>query len=246
MASPHPRDALLLFDEAEHRYVYAPTQEPFTSGTQFIHQFFEEFDGPKVVDKMMASAKWPLSPYFGRTKDDILAQWTRDGDAASAAGTAMHAKIEREWLGEPVDWSDQPVEGERFHQVKVELLAEGWRPYRLEWRIYTETHKVAGTLDALFVNDRGEYLLVDWKRAKEFKYANPWQRGKGPLADLPDCNVVHYTLQLNLYAWILGHHYGLAVKGMRLYSFHPTLATPVRVDIKFCPDRIEHMFRALL
>lgn len=240
----HPRDNNLLFDEAEHLYVYRPTGESFVSGTTFIHQFFEEFDGPKIVDKMMASPKWPSSPYFGQTKEQILAKWAQEGEAAAAAGTAMHSKIEREWLGETVDWSDQAAEGAHFACVKQDLLAEGWRPYRLEWRIYTETHKVAGTLDALFTNAAGEFLLVDWKRSKEFKHVNPWQRGKGPVRDLPDCNVIHYTLQLNLYAWILAEHYDIHVKGMRLYSCHPQLSRPSRVDVSFCPVRIVSMFAA--
>lgn len=241
----HPRDSALDFDEAEHRYIYTPTGETFTSGTAFIHRFFEPFDGPKVVAKMMAAPKWPQSPYFGQTREQILAKWARDGEAAAAAGTAMHSKIERAWRGEPVDWSEQAAEGVLFHRVRQELETEGWRPYRLEWRIYTETYQVAGTLDALFTNLEGEFLLVDWKRSKEFKYTNPWQSGKAPLQDLPDCNVVHYTLQLNLYAWILAEHYGIKVKEMRLYSCHPQLKEPLRVSVPWWPLRIEEMLRSL-
>jgi len=238
------RDSLLLFDEASHRYLYTPTGEYFTSGTTFVHHFFEPFDGPKVVAKMMASSKWPSSPYYGRTKESILEGWKRSGEEAAASGTAMHAHIEDELSGRDTDWSLQPREAELFHRVREELNTEQWRPYRLEWRIFTEDYKVAGTLDALFINPQGEYLLVDWKRSKEIFSHNPFQRGKGPLSDLSDCNQIHYTLQLNLYAWILKRHYGINVSHMRLYCLHPKQSDPLCVDVPFWPSRIETMLKS--
>lgn len=240
------RDSLLLFQEADHRYIYQPTGENFVSGTTFIHHFFTPFQGSKVVDKMMASSNWSKSPYFGRSKSDILDQWKKEGAMAAAAGTLMHSNIEKSWLGQEVNWSAQPVEGAYFEKVKESLTNQGWFPYRLEWRIFTEDYKIAGTLDALFQNKEGQFLLVDWKRCKEFKYTNPWQHALPPIQDLPDCNVIQYSLQLNLYAWILARHYNITVQEMRLYSFHPNLSEPEELIVPLWPERITTMVQSFV
>jgi hypothetical protein len=64
-------------------------------------------------------------------------------------------------------------------------------------------------------------LIYDWKRSKEIKAENRFQTGLGPLAHLPDCNYWHYSLQLNVYRWILETLYGLDVAEMYLLILHP-------------------------
>ena len=40
------------------------------------------------------------------------------------------------------------------------------------------------------------------------KTDNKFQVGLGPLSHLPDCNYWHYSLQLNVYRWVLENLYG--------------------------------------
>lgn len=215
------RDKLLAFDEDNHRYTYLPTGESFTSGTTFLHKYFPPFDAEAVVNNLLR--KGLPSAYAGMTKEEILARWKQVGEQASAQGTLMHSRIEQTLLGNvSVEWSGQSKEQAQVTVALTELRKEGWQPYRTEWRIFTERYRIAGTLDALFKKEgEEEFLLVDWKRSKEIKMQNRWRKARAPIDYLPDCNYVQYSLQLNLYRWILANHYGIEVNSMRLYSFHP-------------------------
>jgi len=44
---------------------------------------------------------------------------------------------------------------------------------------------------------------VDWKTNKKLSAINDFQKGIGPLNDLDDANLIHYSLQLSLYQYIL-------------------------------------------
>lgn len=97
---------------------------------------------------------------------------------------------------------------------------EKWRKYRsdfipirVEWSIYSLKHGIAGQIDALFKRKSdGKFVMVDWKRVKcclsdekIFKYGNH------PFEDIPDTKLGKYTIQLNVYAFILRKFYGIDV-----------------------------------
>jgi hypothetical protein len=61
---------------------------------------------------------------------------------------------------------------------------------------------------------------------------------KAPLHHLPDCNYSHYSLQLNIYRYILESEYGYHVSGMFLGIVHPLSVGPVCVEIPRLDDEI--------
>ncbi len=58
--------------------------------------------------------------------------------------------------------------------------------------MFNEQCGIAGTVDLLIVNTRGEVIILDWKRSKEIKFDNRFGRGKEIFSSLPDCNHTHY------------------------------------------------------
>jgi len=98
-------------------------------------------------------------------------------------------------------------------------------PYRTELIMFDEDHQLAGSIDMLFKDTQGNVLIYDWKRSKEFKHSNRWQSGLGCLKHLNDCNIVHYSIQLNMYRHILETHYDEKVTGMTLIRCHPNITT---------------------
>ena len=54
---------------------------------------------------------------------------------------------------------------------------------------------------------------------------------KDPLAALPDCNLMHYNLQLNMYRYILESEYAMQVVNMLLCVLHPTQETYKIIDV---------------
>lgn len=82
-------------------------------------------------------------------------------------------------------------------------LEDGW--YR-EIKLVNHNHKLAGTIDELFIEtiDRIRYIDInDWKTNAEIKFSNKFQNMKAPVSHLQDTNFNHYTLQISTYALML-------------------------------------------
>jgi len=98
-----------------------------------------------------------------------------------------------------------------------------YRPYRTEWRIYHEELKIAGSIDMVYENDDGTLSIYDWKRAKDITRMNIYKKYAVHecLKNVPDTNFFHYSLQLNLYKYILENKYNKKIKDLYLVRLHP-------------------------
>ena len=216
----HPRDKFILFDEEPHIYTIKG-DDNYMSVTTWNHSHFSHFDADLIIDKMMASWKWPHSKYYGQTKEEIKAGWEANGKAASEAGTKMHYDIEC-YYNEMIITNDSTEY--RYFQEFAEAFKH-LKPYRTEWMIYDEELRFAGSVDMLFENPDGTLEIYDWKRCKQIKKENPWQSGLTEcVSHLPDSNFWHYSLQLNTYKAILEKNYGVKINGMYLVCLHPNNA----------------------
>ena len=75
----------------------------------------------------------------------------------------------------------------------------------------------------IFENDDGTLQIYDWKRSKEITKSNSWNKYSTTecLNHLPDTNYWHYSLQLNIYKYILEKKYNKKVTGLYLVCLHP-------------------------
>lgn len=129
------------------------------------------------------------------------------------AGTAAMREVDGwEPAGGP-EW-EYFCEYQRTHGAKFE-------PFRTEWLVFDEEHKVAGSIDMVYKKPDGTLAIYDWKRTEELKMENKFQSGLGPVSHLPDTNYWHYSLQLNVYRYILQKHYGVTVSELALVVLHP-------------------------
>jgi hypothetical protein len=88
----------------------------------------------------------------------------------------------------------------------------------------------------------GTLAIYDWKRAKEIKYENKYQKMYPPLNHLPDTNYWHYSLQLNIYRRILQEHYDVVVSELALVILHPNNSSYQVVRLNMMDDEVEAMF----
>lgn len=58
---------------------------------------------------------------------------------------------------------------------------------------------------------------------------------------LPDTNYWHYTLQLNVYKWILEKYYGLEVADLYLVILHPDNSSYRRMRLNILEEEVEDM-----
>lgn len=234
------RESAVAFDESAHKYrILTDPNHEYISVTAWIGTFFEPFNADKILARMRKSPKWSTGPYNGMTDEEIKLKWDNNRDQASEKGTRIHGDIDYEIrkdiaasLNSIMATSSTSETTERMidktnpsWKLYERFLAEHptWKIVKTEWRLFDEESKVAGTIDALFQNEFGEYILVDWKRCKKMKrdgwvydFATPW-----PICHLANTNYNHYTLQLNIYRYIIERHYGFKISAMYLAVLHP-------------------------
>lgn len=262
----HPRDRAIHFDEPTHVYTVKNETSGYISTTGFLHQFFGHFDPDDVIKKMMNSPKWRQSKYYGKTADEIKAEWNENGRIASEAGTAMHLAIEMFLngsedyrnavrLGKSIDkfrsteLAIKYIPEETYTSIEWEYFMRFWKkygddlePYRTEWEVWVEEIRLAGSIDMIFRRKSdGKFLIYDWKRSKEIRTENKFQSGLGPVSHLPDCNYWHYSLQLNIYRWVLEKYYGLDIADMYLLIMHPNAPSFKRIHLNKMDDEIAGM-----
>jgi hypothetical protein len=265
VVNKHPRDDRIQFEEACHRYTVDGVTSGWTSCTGFLHEFFGHFDADAVIAKMQSSSKWPESKYFGMTAEQIKKQWADKGKASSEAGTRMHLDIEHFYNAMPhggpkatytmddgfaglaVDgWT--PLEGPEWSHFldyqRAYADPKGFVPYRTEWLVFDTEHKVSGSIDMVYRKPDGTLAIYDWKRIEEVKTENRFQSGLGPVAHLPDTNYWHYSLQLNVYRYMLQKHYGEIVSELALVVLHPNNRTWRVLKLNFMDEEVAGMMEA--
>lgn len=240
----HPRDDRITFYEPTHTYTIDGSSKGLISGTGFLHQFFPHEDTKDIIKKMMRSPKWPQSKYYGQTAAEIEKGWDELKNDASTKGTAMHLGIEQYLNG-----AEDVILPEIKTSVEFQYFMNFWKdhgtdlePYRAEWSVFSEEHKLCGQIDMLFRRKSdGKYVIYDWKRSKEIKTSNKWAKGYGPCDHLDDCNYWHYTLQLNVYRWILENLYDMEIAEMYLIICHPNNKNYIRMRLNRLQDEVEGM-----
>ena len=220
----HPRDENIRFYEPTHTYYINGSSDKIISCTGFIHSFFPHFNAKATIEKMMKSPKWPQSPYFGMTAQEIEDKWSTSGKEASSLGTAMHLGIEQ-FLNGADDIIDPAVKDSKEWEYFMNFwkdCGDDLEPYRMEWEVWCDKHMLCGSIDGVFRRKSdGKIVIYDWKRSKEIKTSNDFETGYPPLEHLPHTNYWMYTLQLNIYKWFLETHYGLEVGDLYLVILHP-------------------------
>lgn len=220
LRNKHPRDDSLVFEEAAHTYTLTDGT-PLRSVTQTVKPLFPAFDADAVIARMQSSANWTASRYHGMSPADIKTTWAQSGVSASQAGTDMHARIEDHFNG-CVSWTaDLETEERQFGRFVAEL-PPGLVPYRTEWAVWDKECRLAGTIDMVFKDADGSFVLYDWKRTKRISRTNPYgEHATAPGFEyIPNSNYWHYALQLNTYKAMLERNYGATVSAMRLACFH--------------------------
>jgi len=237
-----PRDKHIQFFEKDHKYVI--DLEPdvkYTSVTTWIHEHFEKFEADKIISKMMTGPGWKEGhKYWGKTADQIKAEWNSNKDAVSGAGTDLHYEIEcfhnnktlncdytneelyNNYMSDNIDSLKEPTLEWKYFINFIKDHPE-LKPYRTEWTVFNEDIKISGSIDMVYENPDGTLSIYDWKRAKNITRINTFNKFAIPpsICHLPDSNFWHYALQLNTYKYILESKYNKKVTDLYLVRLHP-------------------------
>lgn len=238
----HVRDDQIVFDEAPHIY-YVDEKPVGISVTSIVHKYFGKFDADLIISRMMRGKNWASSKYFGMTSDEIKKMWSDAGNDATHHGTIMHKAIEYFYNDQVVEdekdtRTPEYTQFEKFHDDHRYKL----KPYRTEWMVFNEEHDIAGSIDMVFENlDDNTLSIYDWKRSKEIKTTN-YSKGVGVMKSFADCNYVQYSLQLNIYKYILEKKYDKFIRDMFLVVMHPNQTAYMKYEVLDLQQEVHDIF----
>lgn len=228
------RDEQISFDSKSHSYtingiVYTPV-------SALIDEIFPKFDRDYW-------SKQKETPF--KTQKHILEEWDCKGAISREVGIFMHEQIAR--FFENKDYSELynfNYSGEyvNIHQdisVNKELnqffdFNHHFNPIplRVEWPIFLEEYQIAGTIDLLTRDKLGNTIMFDWKRTHKlgdeygincFHTQKTNRFFEGVQLDgywFEDCHFIKYSLQQNIYKFILENKYGIKINNSYLVVFH--------------------------
>jgi len=179
-------------------------------------------------------------------------------EQSTQAGTSLHRAIELVLNGEmkmiPGDYRDIEFRTYFLRDFYEGYFKQnGFVPYRTEWVIWSSEIPLAGSVDAVVrrwnkTEKEWEYYIFDWKRSKKI-YRKSFEKNgrlKGkmePFDELNDCNYSAYCLQLNVYRRMLEQSYGIRIKGMSLFIFHPWNSTYVQIEVPRMEKHTQALFK---
>lgn len=224
----HEMDGRVKFEADGHKYWIDDNDKDLISVTAFINTLFPPFDSIEIIANIMKKDEYNNNPsykYYKMSSADILKKWKN----SSTQGTFLHESIEKYLNHQDVD--NTSIEFQQF----LNFLKDhnDLTIYRSEWIIFSDLLKLTGSIDAIFQNKDGEFVLCDWKRVQVlYQESFGGKTGHTPFENISDCNFGHYSLQLNLYRVILEYFYEIKIKDMFLIILFPDNCnyTKVKVD----------------
>ncbi len=213
-------DNIVAFDDETHTY-YHPDDTTgnavYISVTTLIERFFP-FDIDSFINKRSADEN--------KSKELVLEEFLKNSEEAADKGTYLHEQIENFLEGKSHDHN--------FREFKYFLnfyndviVANDFVFIKAEKKIISKKYNISGTIDALFKKPNSEeYIIIDWKRSKNLVVdGHPKMYGFGfglsELKHLDNSNFYKYSLQQNVYKYILEQSDKLKVSSMKLVVFHP-------------------------
>lgn len=201
----------LIFIPETHTYksLLDPDKE-WVSVTKVISKFKQPFDSKKISSRVSKNKK---SKWYGKSEEAILKAWEDEKNRSLDLGNWYHNKMESFLLNsETVLVNDTVL---KVHKPEVDengykishnpSLEEGVYP---ELFIYNNNLGICGQSDIVEIINNKIYI-TDYKTSKDVKkesFVN-WEgissKMLSPLSHLDDCNFNHYSLQLNLYLYMI-------------------------------------------
>ena len=193
------------FSETNHEYFYKGNKVK-KSVTQLVSYYHKKFDR-EYWSEYKARKE-------GVSKELILEDWNKKSELSTTTGTQFHAYMEHSLAGKVFDPKISlredvnsrldgliPLADKFLSDSKHKLI-----PIKSEFIVGLED-KVAGQIDQIFWNDAQQEIQIwDWKTSKTIDTENRYgDKMLYPFEDLDDCAFNHYSLQVNIYKYLLAY-----------------------------------------
>ena len=200
----NPQGIEIIFTEEDHRYtsIINGKEIEYISGTTFLDRYFPEFDPTGEITERCAKKQ-------GVSVKELKKMWRDKADKACVFGTKLHETVEDCRLGREYrnSYNDQKEKICFEYAKKVgKKLLKSLDIIGIEKIVFNPELKIAGTIDLLGRSKKtGKYIIVDHKtNEKTIDESNKYNSFcLDPISNIPDTSFGHYSLQLNLYSYLL-------------------------------------------
>lgn len=224
----------IVFEEESHTYTVRGVK--YTPVSTVISKAKTPFDRETQLTKKAKELKV--------SEEELGKEWDAKKDYGCYRGKHFHAHTENHFTGKnlPVDHT---VIGNQVRQFNRFLNQEGksLTCVEIECMVYDVEHKVAGTFDGLFKDQKGNLFILDWKTNTSLKLANPYQHFKGELDHLDQSDFNAYSIQLSLYKYMIEKKTDLKIKGLKIVYFPPNMPTYFIYDVTYLQKEIEYLLK---
>ena len=211
-----PNESVFFLD-TDHRYFhkddiidgsladFEASKYRFRSPTGLIGDFYEHFDTIPQAKKYVKKHK------LGIDYKQLIYAWEFLGDYASDQGTILHAYGESMWNNWGMPRPD--LQKTPYLEDLTTALKRRYVLAKTELLVYSTRFRIAGQVDLLVKNREGsQYTILDYKFLKEpleeKSYYNRHTRKYKMMTSifkyLMDTNYSHYSIQLELYRYLMG------------------------------------------
>ena len=182
----------IIFEKQNHSYKNK-WGEDYISVSQLISLFSPKFDPDGSILKKCALRE-------GIEEKDLQQKWDKIRDDSCITGKKLHSDLENY-----IKTSKFPKRSdENFNWVKQFSKIKFNGKLQTEVLIYNHKYKVAGTTDLIHWTDENCFELYDFKSNKKIDtYEIYGNRMLYPLSHLYATNYNKYSLQINIYAFLL-------------------------------------------
>ena len=204
----------VTFFDVPHEYFL--DGKKLISVTTLIHQYQEEFQEDFWAD--IKGRQHDLTP------NQVKRAWRFINKKGTIKGSAIHDYAENLFQNKEFEYPLQTIFNEFgfdpvlpeyqvskqhvdkfYYDVRGKLI-----PIRTEFVVYDRESLIGGMLDMLFYNVKaGEFQIWDWKTNKKFTTEEKSRHLLNELCMIEDCDLELYSLQLELYKYIIEKNTGL-------------------------------------
>lgn len=243
------KDTVVHYDDPTHTYSWGGVR--YLSSSQIVERYCQPFD-MKAVSESYAYK-------HGQTPEYWVEQWTKIKDDSLVRGNTIHDANDLALNARMIDVIDGevvPVVGDYYDDAYPWFQRpDGVYTERMLWH---HGYKIAGRSDKIRLRtvEGVRYADVeDYKTNKSidlesFKFYNGKHKMMlAPLTYVMDCNIMHYTLQLSIYMFMLEYQ-GFTPGRLRIIHYpHPTdfdpSPKPVHYDLPYMKREVIAMLNHL-
>jgi hypothetical protein len=204
----------VTFFDVPHEYYL--DGKKLISVTTLIHQYQEEFQEDFWAD--IKGRQHDLTP------NQVKRAWQFINKKGTIKGSAIHDYAENLFQNKEFEYPLQTILNQfGFDPVLPEYMISKQHvdkfyndvrgkliPIRTEFVVYDRESLIGGMLDMLFYNVKArEFQIWDWKTNKKFDREEKSRHLLNELCMIEDCDLELYSLQLELYKYIIEKNTGI-------------------------------------